>query len=63
MAEAMNLSPGGRPYEMPMASVFHFDDNGLIKRLRSYWDTGSFAEQIGIDIGVIRSLQSRAHAA
>ncbi|MGW6277170.1 nuclear transport factor 2 family protein [Kribbella sp. NPDC055071] len=54
-------SAGGRPYTMEMASFFHFDSTGLIDRIRSYWDTGSFAEQIGIDISVIRSLQSRAH--
>ncbi|TDW14054.1 nuclear transport factor 2 family protein [Kribbella kalugense] len=51
----------GRPYTMEMASFFHFDDTGFIDRIRSYWDTGSFAEQIGIDISVIRSMQSRAH--
>ncbi|WP_214325700.1 nuclear transport factor 2 family protein [Nonomuraea sediminis] len=62
LAESLNLPAGGRPYSMPMASFFHFDDDGLIDRIRSYWDTGSFADQIGIEIGVIRSLQARAHA-
>ncbi|MEV0400931.1 nuclear transport factor 2 family protein [Actinoallomurus sp. NPDC050550] len=63
VADPMGLSPGGRPYSMNMASFFHFDDEGLIDGIRSYWDTGTFADQIGIDIGVIRSLQARAHAA
>ncbi|GAA4628295.1 hypothetical protein GCM10023196_044060 [Actinoallomurus vinaceus] len=61
VAESLGLSSGGRPYSMKMASFFHFDDEGLIERIRSYWDTGSFADQIGIDISVIRSLQTRAH--
>ncbi|WP_345469253.1 nuclear transport factor 2 family protein [Actinoallomurus oryzae] len=63
VTDPLGLAPGGRPYSMNMASFFHFDDEGLIDEIRSYWDTGSFAEQIGIDIGVIRSLQARAHAA
>lgn len=58
---AESVSAGGRPYTMDMASFFHFDNTGLIDRIRSYWDTGSFAEQIGIDISVVRSMQSRAH--
>ncbi|WP_214411017.1 nuclear transport factor 2 family protein [Sphaerisporangium fuscum] len=62
-AGPLGLTPGGRPYSMNMASFFHFDDEGLIDEIRSYWDTGSFADQIGIDIAVIRSLQARAHSA
>jgi ketosteroid isomerase-like protein len=58
-----SLAPGGRPYTMDMASFFHVDNAGLIDSIRSYWDTGRFAEQIGIDISVIRSMQSRAHLA
>jgi ketosteroid isomerase-like protein len=63
VAESLKLAPGGRPYRMDMASFFHRNSDGLIDRIRSCWDTGSFAEQIGIDITVIRSLQARAHAA
>jgi hypothetical protein len=48
---------------MNMASFFHLDDDGLIDQIRSYWDTRSFADQIGIEMGLIRSLQARAHAA
>jgi len=62
-ADPLGLAPGGRPYLMNMASFFHFNDEGLIDELRSYWDTGNFAAQIGIDIGLIRLLQARAHAA
>ena len=63
VAESLSLAPGGRPYTLHMSSFFHFDEAGLIDSIRSYWDTGSFAEQIGIDIDVIRSLQERAHVA
>jgi steroid delta-isomerase-like uncharacterized protein len=63
IAESLGIAPGGRPYHLDMASFFHFDSQGLIDRIRSYWDTGSFAQQIGIDISVIRSLQAGAHAA
>lgn len=53
-------SPAGRPYKIDIASFFSFNSEGLIERTRAYWDTGAFAEQIGIDISVIRSMQSRA---
>jgi ketosteroid isomerase-like protein len=59
----LDITPGGRPYSMNMASFFHLDDDGLIDQIRSYWDTRSFADQIGIEMGLIRSLQARAHAA
>lgn len=62
-ADPLGLTPGGRPYSMNMASFFHFNDEGFIDEIRSYWDTGSFADQIGIDITVIRSLQAHAHPA
>jgi steroid delta-isomerase-like uncharacterized protein len=62
-AQRAGLASGGRPYRLDIASFFHFNEEGLISRIRSYWDTGSFAEQIGIDIEVIRALQAGAHTA
>ncbi|WP_433220081.1 nuclear transport factor 2 family protein [Microtetraspora malaysiensis] len=53
-------STHGRPYRTDIAAFFSFNREGLIERVRSYWDTGAFAEQVGIDIAVIRSMQSRA---
>jgi steroid delta-isomerase-like uncharacterized protein len=61
VARSAGIAPGGRPYRMEMASFFHFNSQGLIDRIRSYWDTTDFAKQIGIDIGIIRSLQEQAH--
>jgi hypothetical protein len=57
------VEPGAHPYVIEGVSVHHFTEHGLIDRLRSYWDTGSFAAQLGIDIAVIRRLQQSAHAA
>ncbi len=62
-AESVGLAPGGRPYRLTMVSFYDFTEDGLIAGIRSYWDTGSFAEQIGIDIAVIRALEAREHAA
>lgn len=62
-AESAGLSPDGRPYRLTMVSFYDFTVDGLIANIRSYWDTGSFAEQIGIDIAVIRAMQVREHAA
>lgn len=53
--------PGGRPYRLEMVSFYHFDNHGHIDRIRSYWDTGDFAAQLGIDIAVIRAMQASAH--
>jgi steroid delta-isomerase-like uncharacterized protein len=58
-----SLEAGGRPYRLEMVSFYHFDEQGRIDRIRSYWDTGDFAAQLGIDIGVIRGLQESAHSA
>lgn len=61
-AAAAGVEPGGRPYTMSMVTFFHLNGDGLIDRLRSYWDTGNFARQLGIDIGVISVMQAKAHA-
>lgn len=63
-SEALSASTSSshRPYKMNVAAFFRLNDDGLIERIRSYWDTGAFAKQIGIDIGLIRSMQSRARA-
>ncbi|MET8878409.1 nuclear transport factor 2 family protein [Nocardia sp. NPDC004604] len=60
---AAQLEPGGRPYSLDMVSFYHFDDEGRIDRIRSYWDTADFATQLGIDIAIIRALQASAHSA
>ncbi|MEV4399430.1 nuclear transport factor 2 family protein [Nonomuraea sp. NPDC049607] len=61
LADALVTGPTrGRPYRMDIAAFFSFNREGLITRVRSYWDTGAFAEQIGLDVAVIRSMQSRA---
>ncbi|MDB5054813.1 MAG: hypothetical protein JWM44_2863 [Bacilli bacterium] len=60
IASSINIPTGNRPYKMRMATFFRFNAKGLIEEIHSYWDTGAFSKQIGIDISVIRSMQSRA---
>ncbi|MEU5865508.1 hypothetical protein ABZ815_30365 [Nonomuraea sp. NPDC047529] len=61
LADSLATGPTrGRPYRMDIAAFFSFNREGLITRVRSYWDTRAFAEQIGLDVAVIRSMQSRA---
>jgi hypothetical protein len=59
-ASTINISSFSRPYMMHLASLFRFNAKGLIEEIHSYWDTGTFSQQIGLDISHVRSLQSRA---
>jgi len=43
------IAPTNRAYTLPVGSFFRFDPRGLIRRQRTYWDTASWAQQIGID--------------
>lgn len=43
-----------------MAAFFGFHAGGPVARGRSYPDTAAFAEQTGLDIGVIREMRQRA---
>lgn len=51
-----------RPYAMEMGSFFTFTDTGLISEIRSFWDTGRYADQLGIDIGIIQGMSRGSHA-
>lgn len=50
---------GDRPYVLPVAGFFCFGADGLITRLRVYWDTASLARQTGIDLDAV-DLDSRS---
>ena len=41
---------------MEMGSFYTFNSGGLISEIRSFWDTGNFARQLGIDIGIIQAM-------
>jgi hypothetical protein len=41
---------------MEMGSFYTFTSQGLIREIRSFWDTGDFARQLGIDIAIIRGM-------
>jgi ketosteroid isomerase-like protein len=56
----LGRAAAGRPYSNEIGSFFRFSDGGLIKEIRSYWDTGSYAKQLGIDIGVIQEMSAKA---
>jgi steroid delta-isomerase-like uncharacterized protein len=43
------ITPTRRAYSLPVASFFRFSPQGLILTQRTYWDTASWALQIGID--------------
>jgi steroid delta-isomerase-like uncharacterized protein len=62
VATSLQVDGGGRPYRLEAASFVRVNTQGLMDRIRTYWDTANFADQIGIDISVIRSMQDRAHA-
>jgi steroid delta-isomerase-like uncharacterized protein len=43
------VAPTNRAYTLPVAPFFRLDTYGLLIEQRTYWDTASWAEQIGID--------------
>ena len=43
------IAPTNRSYKLPVGSFFRFNSEGLILTQRTYWDTASWAEQVGID--------------
>jgi ketosteroid isomerase-like protein len=55
-ARTGGLAVRPRPYAMEMASFYTFSSRGLISEIRSFWDTGNFARQLGIDIGIIQAM-------
>ena len=38
------------------SSFYTFTSQGLIREIRSFWDTGNFARQLGIDISIIQAM-------
>jgi ketosteroid isomerase-like protein len=61
-ARQAGLAVKPRPYAMDMGSFYTFTSEGLIREIRSFWDTGSFARQLGIDIAIIQAMSRRASA-
>ena len=55
-ARRAGLAVRPRPYAMEMGSFYTLNNRGLISEIRSFWDTGNFARQLGIDIGIIRAM-------
>jgi len=44
------LAPTNRSYNLPVASFFRINPQGLIVEQRTYWDTADWADQMGIDL-------------
>jgi len=44
------IAPTNRHYKIPVASFFRIDDQGQIIEQRTYLDTASLAQQMGIDL-------------
>jgi steroid delta-isomerase-like uncharacterized protein len=55
-ARRAGLAVEPRPYAIDMGSFYTFNSRGLISKIRSFWDTGNFARQLGIDIGIIQAM-------
>jgi ketosteroid isomerase-like protein len=55
-ARKAGLAVKPRPYAVEMGSFYTFTGQGLIREIRSFWDTGNFARQLGIDIGIIQAM-------
>jgi ketosteroid isomerase-like protein len=61
-ARKVGLEVKPRPYITEMGSFYTFTSQGLIREIRSFWDTGNFARQLGIDIGIIQAMSSGTSA-
>jgi ketosteroid isomerase-like protein len=55
-ARKAGLAVKPRPYAMEMGSFYTFTSQGLIREIHSFWDTGNFARQLGIDISIIQAM-------
>jgi ketosteroid isomerase-like protein len=55
-ARRAGLAVKPRPYAMEMGSFYTFTGQGQIREIRSFWDTGNFARQLGVDIGIIQAM-------
>ena len=55
-ARKAGLAVKPRRYAMEMGSFYTFTSQGLIREIRSFWDTGNFARQLGIDISIIQAM-------
>lgn len=53
-----SLTP--RPYELKMAVHFNLSKEGRICRIATYWDTGSLARQIGLDVETLAEIHRKA---
>jgi ketosteroid isomerase-like protein len=62
-ARAAGLEVKPRPYAMEMGSFYTFTGQGLIREIRSFWDTGNFAQQLGLDISIIQAMSRGTSAA
>ncbi len=51
----LKIKPTGRKYEIQCCFVFHFRPDGLIDRVREYFDMGTVQRQIGQDPVVVSS--------
>jgi ketosteroid isomerase-like protein len=61
-ARQAGLAVRPRPYALDMGSFYTFTSRGLIREIRSFWDTGNFARQLGIDISIIQAMSRAATA-
>jgi ketosteroid isomerase-like protein len=61
-ARQAGLAVRPRPYALDMGSFYTFTSRGLIREIRSFWDTGNLARQLGIDIGIIQAMSRAATA-
>jgi ketosteroid isomerase-like protein len=61
-ARQAGLAVRPRPYAMDMGSFYTFTSDGLIREIRSFWDTGNFARQLGIDISIIQAMSQGTRA-
>lgn len=59
----LGIATMGRPYSNEIGSFLRFSTDGLIEEIRSYWDTGSYARQLGIDISIIQQMSAKAISA
>jgi hypothetical protein len=51
-----SLPPTNRSYRIPMVEFIRFDSDGLIAEIRTYYDTASLTQQLGLDMNVFASV-------
>ena len=48
LADGTSILAGGKAYRLPLATIGHWNKEGIMFEEFLYWDNGAFMNQIGV---------------